>query len=523
MKKKSNRIQACIYARVSTEEQKREGFSIPAQLRMLREYADRKGYKVAKEFQDNETAKSTGRVGFNDMLSYLGKNSQCTIILVEKTDRLTRNMQDYLALDIEKTGIEIHFVRDSKIMSRDSSPSEHFIQDIEIAQAAYISRNISSEAKKGMRAKAEAGLYPSKAPLGYRNTQDKTGVRIIVPDEETAPLVQLLFEEYASGGTSIDELSSILFDSGFRTARGNRISTSNIHHMLKNPIYRGDFIWKGVEYEGKHDPSMSSTLWYQVQDMLGERSVEKPKQKHQFAYIGLMKCGHCGYSITAERRKNRYSYYHCTGYKGRHGEPHIREEKLTEMFSSMLHSISVDQGIADWLLMAIERTTDDKRKTLAETRERLLNRREKLLRRSELLYDDRLEGRISASRYDDREAANRRELKQVEEKIETLSPDTLIDPLDYARGIIELGQSAESLFVEAAVDEKRDLLQRVLSNCTLMKSQIYPEFAKPFDVIAVANAAWRGGGGSGGGSDRMCSCWHPVANSNLVILCGKPG
>ena len=512
--KKSSRKQACIYARVSTEEQKREGFSIPAQLKMLREYAAKNSFKVVKEFQDNETAKSTGRTGFNAMLAYMGMNSKCNVILVEKTDRLTRNMKDFVAIDVEKSETVIHFVRDNKIVSRNSSPGELFIQDIEIAQAAYISRNISSEARKGMTEKAESGLYPSKAPLGYKNVQNKTGKKIIVPDEKTAPLVKMIFEKYSTGDLSIKKISAIMYEKGFRTRKGNRISTSNIHHMLKNPIYRGNFIWNGKEYDGKHEPLVTSALWYKVQDMLGERSVEKPKQKHRFPYIGLIKCGHCGCAITAERRKDRYSYYHCTGYKGKHGESHIREEKLTEQFSSMLHSLCINKNVADWMLKILERTEARKQQSLVETRERLVSRREKLLRRSELLYDDRLEGRISASRYDDRNVANKRELDIVKEKLETLNLDDIVDPLEYARGIIELLQNADSLFVDSDVDEKRYYLENVLSNCTLKKYQINPVLAEPYASIAVANAKWKSSGGVKGGAAGMCSVWHPLENSN---------
>jgi site-specific DNA recombinase len=270
---KSTRRDACIYARVSTTEQEKEGFSIPAQLKMLREYAVKHDFSIAQEYCDSETARTTGRTGFTAMLAYMGEHSECHVILVEKTDRLTRNMKDYIALDVEKSGIEIHFVRDGKIMSRESSPSDHFIQDIEIAQAAYISRNISSEAKKGMRAKAEAGFYPSFAPLGYMNVTGANGVKIIQPDSAVAPLIIQMFEKYAIGGISIRELASDLHRNGLLTRKGKRLSTSTVHKMLSYPIYRGKFLWNGIEYTGNHEPLISSSLWYSVQDMLGERSV----------------------------------------------------------------------------------------------------------------------------------------------------------------------------------------------------------------------------------------------------------
>ena len=511
----SMRRNACIYARVSTVEQEKEGFSIPAQLKMLREYASKQGFRVIKEFVESETARRTGRTGFNEMLDYLKTNKECRSILVEKTDRLTRNFQDYIALGITHTDREVHLVREGKVLSRSSSPSDFFMQNIQVSMAAYISHNISAEAKKGMKAKAEAGLYPSVAPLGYKNTANANGVKIIVRDTKTAPLVEMIFNKYSLGGMAIKEIASNLYENGLRTKRGKRLSNSTIHRMLRNPIYRGKFLWKGIEYQGKHEPLVTSALWFSVQDMLGERSVEKPRQTIEFAYTSLMKCGHCGCTITAERKKSKYTYYHCTGFKGKHGEPNMREEKLTEQFSGALKSLFVDNEIADWLLTTLEATTYDKRQTLLEIRERMLLRREKLRKQSELLYDDRLESRISTSRYDEREAGNRRELELVEEKLDSLDSDTLKDPLEYAKGIIELAQNAHSLFVKAQSVEKKLFLKSILSNCTLRESKISPVFSQPYAILADTNAKWRASGAVSSDLSAVHSLWHPEQDSNL--------
>src|SRR6202521_4802478 len=89
-------IRVGLYARVSSKDQEKEGFSIPAQLRLLRDYAASKGFVIAQEFTDVETAKVSGRTNFGQMLAYLEKHPRvCCTILVEKTDRLYRNLTDY--------------------------------------------------------------------------------------------------------------------------------------------------------------------------------------------------------------------------------------------------------------------------------------------------------------------------------------------------------------------------------------------------------------------------------------------
>jgi len=105
---------AVLYARVSSKDQEREGFSIPAQLRLLREYATAHGVVIAQEFIDVETARTSGRTGFNELLAYLRKHSaRCRTILVEKTDRLYRNIKDWATLD--EYGVTIHFVKENVI------------------------------------------------------------------------------------------------------------------------------------------------------------------------------------------------------------------------------------------------------------------------------------------------------------------------------------------------------------------------------------------------------------------------
>lgn len=89
---RSGLVKALLYARVSSKEQEKEGFSIPAQCKLLREYAAQKQFGIAQEFIDVETAKSSGRTNFNEMVKYLRKHPGVRVVLVEKTDRLYRNL-----------------------------------------------------------------------------------------------------------------------------------------------------------------------------------------------------------------------------------------------------------------------------------------------------------------------------------------------------------------------------------------------------------------------------------------------
>lgn len=105
---------AVLYARVSSKDQEREGFSIPAQVKLLRQYAREHGLTIAQEFVDVETAKQTGRTGFGEMLAFLRADPSCRTILVEKTDRLYRNIRDWVTLD--DLEIAVHFVKENAVV-----------------------------------------------------------------------------------------------------------------------------------------------------------------------------------------------------------------------------------------------------------------------------------------------------------------------------------------------------------------------------------------------------------------------
>src|SRR5437867_3762104 len=100
----SNR--AVLYARVSSKDQEREGYSIPAQLKLLREYAARNEMQITREFVDIETAKTPGRKRFGEMVDFFEQHGNPRCVIVEKTDRLYRNFRDCVTL--EDLDVEIH-------------------------------------------------------------------------------------------------------------------------------------------------------------------------------------------------------------------------------------------------------------------------------------------------------------------------------------------------------------------------------------------------------------------------------
>lgn len=267
---------AVIYARVSSKEQETEGYSIPAQLKVLQEYAVKNNYAVMAEFTDVETAKKAGRTQFNKMLGFIKEHPEIKHILIEKTDRLLRNIADYALIDqiIESSDVKVHLVKENVILSRDSRSNEKFIFGIKALMAKNYVDNLSEETKKGMLEKAEQGIYPSFAPYGYLNLEDN-GRKTIKIDPATAPFVRKMFELYATGNYTLFTLRKKMLDDGMIYRGGKNFASSTIETMLKNEFYTGVFYWKDKKYENaSHDPIISKELFKKVQDILVKPSKQ---------------------------------------------------------------------------------------------------------------------------------------------------------------------------------------------------------------------------------------------------------
>jgi|SRR6185369_7082430 len=277
-------IQAVLYARVSTRDQEKEGFSIPAQLRLLRDYAASKGFVIAEEFTDVETAKASGRTNFTQMLLYLEKRKAlCRTILVEKTDRLYRNLKDWITLD--SRDLEIHFVKENGIVSPNSRSSEKLMHGMKVLMAKNYIDNLSEETRKGMTEKVCAGIYPSFAPVGYRNADGAGGKRVIISDPDAAPVIAELFGRFAAGHHSLRALVREFNAEGVKL-RGHKLHSSVVRQILRKRLYSGDFDWDGTTYAGTHEPLVTRECWQRVQELLDARAENKiRKVKHDFASI----------------------------------------------------------------------------------------------------------------------------------------------------------------------------------------------------------------------------------------------
>jgi site-specific DNA recombinase len=505
--------QAVIYARVSSKEQEKEGFSIPAQIKLLKDYASVQGFVVAQEYVDVETAKQTGRAAFGEMITYLRANPAVRLMLVEKTDRLYRNLKDWVTVD--ELEVEIHFPKEGVVLSQESRSSEKFMHGIKVLMAKNYIDNLSEEARKGMQEKAEQGIWPTKTPLGYRNITGPDGKKIIATDPAVAPQIARLFEAYATGRLSLKEVAIEARAWGLCYPRsGAPLPVSTVHTILRNRLYSGEFDWNGRRFTGQHEAIVSRQLWAQVQDVLDGRHVQKSRRvKHDFAFSGLITCGHCGCALVGEIKKQRYVYYHCTGYRGKCSEPYVREEVIEAQFAAVLEELVFNDEVLAWVRAALLASHADERRDHDAAIARLQAEYNRLQGRMDAMYVDKLDGRIDATFFDRMAAQWRDEQGRCLAEIER-HQNANWSYLDEGVHLIELAQSAHRLFDRQEAREKRRLLDFVVSNCSWKGGKLTIELRQPFDLLAKTTTGAAASGVLKGGDFRQSEIWLGDLDSN---------
>ncbi len=473
---------ALLYVRVSSKEQE-AGFSLDAQEKFGYDYARRIEAEVVRVYKVSESAWKKDRVAFNQLVDYAKKHPEIQHVIFDVTDRMTRNDFDKLKiLTLTKEyGKTIHFSRSNKILDKNATPEDVFMLDIEVAVAKKQSNDISRKTKMGMQEKAEQGIYPSIAALGYTNNRI---THLIDVDKERAPLFKRMFELMVTGNYSHGMLTEIMRREGLRNRKGNPCQDSAIAHFLRNPIYCGLFRWKGKIHQGSHPPIISKQLFDSVQAVMSGKARPASRGMKNFPFNSLLVCGHCGCKVLGELKKNRYHYYHCSFSKGRHaGKSYFREEKLAQLLEEPIKRISIDQPTAEWLKEALMEDS----KPAIELREKRMNALKTQLgvtnNRISRLYDAKFDGTLTEEAFVAKEREYQSQLIEMKAQIagmETTNPTFEVD----ASRTLELCNRLYSLYVAGNYEEKVKLLKLVASNYTLNDVSIEPIYRKPFGFIA---------------------------------------
>ncbi len=246
-------MRAALYARVSTEDQAKEGFSLEAQIDKLRSYCDARGWQVAGEYiDDGYSGRDEARPAYSRMME---EREAWDTILVLKMDRIHRNSRNFMEMMDRLRSWEREFTSMQESLDTGTAMGR-FVMDIIQRIAQLESEQIAERVYIGMQQKAKSGQghLGSPPPYGYRYEGGE-----LVVNPEQAPVVQEIYRRYLHG----DPLQWIAVDLTRRLA-GRSWSIWSVRYLLQNPVYAGYTYWDGILTEGEHEPLVSAHDYAQV-------------------------------------------------------------------------------------------------------------------------------------------------------------------------------------------------------------------------------------------------------------------
>lgn len=485
------KMKAVIFARVSTREQAEEGYSLAAQEKLLNEYSSKKEFSIGKRFSIPESASGKQeRKLFNQMIEYVFEHKDVKIILCEKVDRITRNfkdavkLQDWLNEDEER---QIHFVKQNLIIHKNSKSNDQFMWDMFLVLARQYSNNLSEETKKGLFEKAEQGWFPGNHKRGYKTVGD-IGQKIWVVENDIpdAKFIEVGFVLYNTGNYTLRTLAKELFEQGW-ILNGKSISISELHKLLVDPFYSGDFIWHGKKYPGKHTPLISKELFNSVQDRLQRKLKAGKYVKHEYLFgSSLTMCGECGRAVTWETKKG-HNYGHCTRHNTNCSQrKYIREELVKGQVMDYLDSFKVENPrLLEWIRKALKESHKDEIDYHDTTIKDLDEQYLKIKNRLDVLYDDKVDGLVTKEQYEVKREQYEEQLNNIVDAKQRHNKAN-INYLKLGMNIFELAQKGRELFEKQAnMEEKKELLNFVFSNLKIRGEKVVPTPHNGFEVVAL--------------------------------------
>jgi len=406
-----------LYARKSSEDDDRQVMSIEAQLYELREYARKENLEILAEFQESKSAKTPGREQFAEMMTRI-EAGEAQGILAWHPDRLARNSID--------GGSVIYAVDTERITSLrfptfwfEPTPQGLFMLQVAFGQSKYYSDNLSENIKRGVRQKLRRGEWLNLAPFGYTNNPK---VRNIEPHKTNARIVKRAFEEYAKGTHTLKSLGAFLADLGVVSRNGTPLAKVSIKRLLTNRAYLGFIKHGGEWFDGNFEPLVSPQLFEAVQEVLQKKSrPRKRKNKHDFPFTGLFRCGECDSMISAQWTTNRhgtkYRYYRCSKKRGRCSQPYVQEKDLAEQIKARLQTISLCDRYTDWML---EKVKEWEREEIGASQSEVQNLSQKIKAseaRLEKLISTYLDGDIPKTIYLKKKDENMRALATLKDEM----------------------------------------------------------------------------------------------------------
>ena len=400
-------IPVALYARVSSDRQDVD-LSVAAQLRALRDYAEKNGYVVAREYIDEaESGRIADRPEFRRMLDEAAKpEAPFREILVWKFSRFTRKREHAVAFKsmLRRKGIRVVSITEHA----DDSPTGKLMEAIIESVDEFYSENLAEEVRRGMREAASRGFWvASRVPYGYRKLMVQDGAKkrpTLEPDPTTASVVRRIFA-MAESGRGILDITQTLNTEGIANPTGRLWSKNGVHIILRNEAYTGTLLW-GVGGKGKDKAEpvrvekafpaiISKAQFKRVNKRMRSRA---PRRSHPrrvgstYLLSGLVRCRTCDAALSGQDAKSgRYAYYVCQSIMKRGRDacetPRLNARNFEEMVVGKIRENVLTESNIRELVKLVDEEMDGIAREQRQKLETIESELEDVKRRLGRLYD----------------------------------------------------------------------------------------------------------------------------------------
>ena len=418
-----------LYMRVSTEDQAREGFSLPEQKERLEAYCKFKGFVIKDYYTDAGISAKTGnyRPEFERLKEDI-KSKKINTIIALKQDRITRSIFDWeeLMRFLEENDAYLDCVNDD---INTTNANGKMVSRILMSVSQQEIERTSERTKVGLAGAIKQGHIPHQAPLGYKHENKK-----LVIDHLTKDVVIRIFELYHKG-MSYQKIST-LFNKEQVLGKTNW-RDSSIVAILENEIYKGDFIHgkrtkHPTYYENVVEPIVSKEMWEecQVQKKKNSKSYQRTLT---YLFLQKLRCPKCnrilGGKATQKKNGNIYYYYYCHDCK-----INFKESLVEEYFNDFVNElVEYDSVVNQFFLPMIKQKFDEPQEELKKD----INKQKDKLERIKRAY---INGVFSLEEYND-------ERKLVESALEKLQNE-----LDEATSCETLNFTPQDILLKRDID-----------------------------------------------------------------------
>ena len=418
-----------LYMRVSTEDQAREGFSLPEQKERLEAYCKFKGFVIKDYYTDAGISAKTGnyRPEFERLKEDI-KSKKINTIIALKQDRITRSIFDWeeLMKFLEENDAYLDCVNDD---INTTNANGKMVSRILMSVSQQEIERTSERTKIGLAGAIKQGHIPHQAPLGYKHENKK-----LVIDHLTKDVVIRIFELYHKG-MSYQKIST-LFNKEQVLGKTNW-RDSSIVAILENEIYKGDFVHgkrtkHPTYYENVVEPIVSKEMWEecQVQKKKNSKSYQRTLT---YLFLQKLRCPKCnrilGGKATQKKNGNIYYYYYCHDCK-----INFKESLVEEYFNDFVNElVEYDSVVNQFFLPMIKQKFDEPQEELKKD----INKQKDKLERIKRAY---INGVFSLEEYND-------ERKLVESALEKLQKE-----LDEATSCETLNFTPQDILLKRDID-----------------------------------------------------------------------